>query len=138
EEKNAILACLPFREGTFPIRYLGVPLSPVALKTADFGGIVNKVKLRILNWKSKFLSFGGRKQLIISVLQSLQLYWMAVFIFPSSTIHDLEACFRDFLWAQGDSSKGKCKVAWHLVCRPLDCGGLGFKRLSAWNRALIA
>ena len=72
--KEAILNCLPFRMGSFPIRYLGVPLSPRTLKASDYGGLITKVRNRILNWKSKFLSFGGRKQLIISVLQSLQLY----------------------------------------------------------------
>ncbi|KAJ9536437.1 hypothetical protein OSB04_un000395 [Centaurea solstitialis] len=136
-EKLAILECLPFREGSFPIRYLGVPLSPVALKVADYGVLLAKVRARVNNWKSKFLSFGGRRQLIISVLQSLQLYWMAVFLFPSGVVHELEACFRDFLWAQGNSSKGKCKVAWDLVCRPFDAGGLGIKRLSVWNRAIL-
>src|SRR5581483_7339208 len=90
------------------------------------------------NWKTKFLSFGGRKQLVISVLQSLQLYWMAVFLFPSAVIHELEALCRDFLWAQGGSSRGKCKVAWSVVCRPVSCGGLGFRRISTWNRALLA
>ncbi|KAJ9536738.1 hypothetical protein OSB04_un000123 [Centaurea solstitialis] len=42
------------------------------------------------------------------------------------------------VWTQGDSSKGKCKVAWSMVCRPKDCGGLGFRRLAVWNRALLA
>ncbi|KAJ9564711.1 hypothetical protein OSB04_000677 [Centaurea solstitialis] len=134
----AIMHCLPFRSGTFPIRYLGVPLSPIALKAADYGVLTGKVKQRLQNWKSKFLSFGGRKQLIISVLQSLQLYWMAIFLLPSGVVHELESLFRDFLWAQGESSKGRCKVAWSMVCRPKDCGGLGFRRLSIWNRALIA
>jgi len=46
---------------------------------------VAKVKARIQNWKAKFLSFGGRRHLIISVLQSLQLYWMAIYVFPSSS-----------------------------------------------------
>ncbi|KAJ9541973.1 hypothetical protein OSB04_028479 [Centaurea solstitialis] len=136
--RNAILNCLPFRPGVFPIRYLGVPLSPVSLRPSDFGHLVTKVKLRIQNWKSKFLSFGGRKQLIISVLQSLQLYWMAVFLIPSGVVHEIEKLCRDFLWAQGDSSKGKCKIAWNMVCRPVHCGGLGFRRLSLWNRALLA
>ncbi|KAJ9561537.1 hypothetical protein OSB04_006697 [Centaurea solstitialis] len=133
----AILECLPFTMGTFPIRYLGVPLSPIHLKVADYGVLVSKVKNRIGNWKTKFLSFGGRKQLVISVLQSLQLYWMAIFLFPSAVVHDLEAAFRDFLWAHGNSSKGKCKIAWNQVCRPMINGGLGFKRLVTWNRALL-
>ncbi|KAJ9561753.1 hypothetical protein OSB04_006913 [Centaurea solstitialis] len=136
--KNAILNCLPFRLGTFPIRYLGVPLSPSRLKASDFGNLVSKVKMKLHNWKAKFLSFGGRKQLIISVLQSMQLYWMAVFVFPSCIIHELEACFRDFLWSQGEQAKGRCKVAWHLLCKPKEAGGLGFRKLTTWNRALIA
>ncbi|KAJ9561654.1 hypothetical protein OSB04_006814 [Centaurea solstitialis] len=137
DEKTAILDCLAFRQGTFPIRYLGVPLSPIALRASDYSAIVAKVKDRVQNWKSKFLSFGGRRQLILSVLQSLQLYWMAVFLFPSVTIHDLESCFRDFLWTQGATSKGRCKVAWTTICKPLESGGLGVKRLSVWNRALL-
>ncbi|KAJ9536637.1 hypothetical protein OSB04_un000186 [Centaurea solstitialis] len=138
EEKEAILHCLPFRTGTFPIRYLGVPLSPVTLRNADYSSIIAKVQGRLQNWKSKFLSFGGRRQLISSVLQSLQLYWMAIFVFPSGVIHELERLCRDFLWTQGDPSRGRCKVAWALVCRPKSCGGLGFRRLAVWNRALIA
>ncbi|KAJ9557115.1 hypothetical protein OSB04_011729 [Centaurea solstitialis] len=118
-------------------KHSGVPLSPVTLKVADYGILISKVKSRIGNWKAKFLSFGGRKQLVVSVLQSLQLYWMAIFLFPSAVVHSLEALFRDFLWAHGNLSRGKCKVAWDLVCRPLKNGGLGFKRLATWNRALL-
>ncbi|KAJ9561655.1 hypothetical protein OSB04_006815 [Centaurea solstitialis] len=138
DTQHAILNCLPFSMGSLPIRYLGVPLSPVTLKVADYGVLISKVKARIGNWKSKFLSFAGRKQLITSVLQSLNLYWMAIFIFPSAVVHTIEALCRDFLWAQGNSSKGRCKIAWDLVCRPQRSGGLGFKRLATWNRALIS
>ncbi|KAJ9547121.1 hypothetical protein OSB04_019664 [Centaurea solstitialis] len=138
EDREVILNCLPFKPGCFPIRYLGVPLSPMCLRLADFAPLVTKVKTRIHNWKAKFLSFAGRKQLIVSVLQSMQLYWMAIYVLPSGVVHELESCFRDFLWAQGDSSKGKCKIAWDTVCKPISSGGLGFKRLSLWNRAFIA
>ncbi|KAJ9536695.1 LOW QUALITY PROTEIN: hypothetical protein OSB04_un000168, partial [Centaurea solstitialis] len=135
--REAILHYLPFRAGTFPIRYLGVPLSPVSLKPADLNPLVSSVRLRIQNWKSKFLSFGGRRQLVISVLQSLQLYWMAVFLIPSGVVHEIEKLLRNFIWAQGDPAGGKCKVAWDLICRPLENGGLGFRRLGLWNRALL-
>ncbi|KAJ9542514.1 hypothetical protein OSB04_029020 [Centaurea solstitialis] len=135
--KAAILHSLPLQPGTFPIRYLGVPLSPTCLQVSDFSPLIDKVRGRIHNWKSKFLSFGGRKQLIQSVLHSMQLYWMMVFLIPSSVTHELEKMFRDFLWAQGDDARGKCKVAWEKVCTPISCGGLGFKRLALWNRALL-
>ncbi|KAJ9535153.1 hypothetical protein OSB04_un001767 [Centaurea solstitialis] len=135
--REVILHCLPFRSGTFPIRYLGVPLSPVVLRPVDFSPLITRVRLRIQNWKSKFLSFGGRKQLVSSVLQSLQLYWMAVFLIPSGVVHEIEKLLRNFIWTQGEPSVGKCKVAWDMVCRPLENGGLGFRRLALWNRALL-
>ena len=136
-DREAILNSLPFQPGMLPIRYLGVPLSPLRLKVGDYAPLVSNVKMRIHDWNSKFLSFGGRKQLITSVLQSMQLYWMLVFILPSTIIHDLETLFRDFLWTQGDVSRGKCRIAWDAVCKPIDNGGLGFKRLAIWNRALV-
>ncbi|KAJ9544285.1 hypothetical protein OSB04_023992 [Centaurea solstitialis] len=136
--RTAILHSLPFRPGVFPIRYLGVPLSPVILKVADFAGLITKVKMRIHNWKAKFLSFAGRKLLISSVLQSLNLYWMSVFILPSGVIHELESVFRNFLWAHGDSARGKCKLAWEDVCKPISNGGLGLRKLATWNRAMVA
>ncbi|KAJ9537654.1 hypothetical protein OSB04_030387 [Centaurea solstitialis] len=124
--------------GALPFRYLGIPLSSKRLAVSDFAPLISKVRSRILNWKSKFLSFGGRVQLIKSVLESLQLYWMVIITFPASVIHSLEKLFRDFLWNQGDPSRGKVKVAWETVCKPKSAGGLGLKRLAMWNRALLA
>ncbi|KAJ9542089.1 hypothetical protein OSB04_028595 [Centaurea solstitialis] len=109
EVRTAIRVSLPLNPGTFPIRYLGVPLSQIRLKVMDFVPLVNKVKARIHDWKSKFLSFGGRKQLIVSVLQSMQLYWLMIYVLPSAVTHE-----------------------------PIASGGLGFKRLGVWNRAFIA
>ncbi|KAJ9536720.1 hypothetical protein OSB04_un000105 [Centaurea solstitialis] len=136
-DRQVILNSLPLVAGSFPIRYLGVPLSSTCLRVGDFQPLVTRARDRIHNWKSKFLSFAGRKQLVVSVLQSMQLYWMMVYVLPSAVVHELEGLFRDFLWAQGDSSRGRCKVAWEVVCKPVLCGGLGFKRLSAWNRTLL-
>ncbi|KAJ9561650.1 hypothetical protein OSB04_006810 [Centaurea solstitialis] len=124
--QNAILESLAFKPGTFPIRYLGVPLSPISLKVSEFGGLITKVKARINNWKSKFLSFGGRKQLVISVLQSLQLYWMAVFLFPSTVIHELEALCRDFFMGsrqliERKMQSGMCDIRQFLTFRLATC-----------------
>ncbi|KAJ9555885.1 hypothetical protein OSB04_010499 [Centaurea solstitialis] len=132
-----ILHILPFQPGNLPFRYLGVPLSAKRLVVSDFAILIAKIRSRILNWKSKSLSFGGRLQLIKAVLESLQLYWMSVFTLPSSVIQSIEALFRSFLWAQSDVSKGKNRVAWDVVCRPKKSGGLGIKRMGLWNRALL-
>ncbi|KAJ9567950.1 hypothetical protein OSB04_003916 [Centaurea solstitialis] len=132
-----IMNVLPFQIGNLPFRYLGVPLSSKRLVVSDFAPLVAKVRARVLNWKAKFLSFGGRLQLIKSVLESLQLYWMTVFMIPSSVSQSIERLFRDFLWTQSVSSRGKVRVAWEDVCKPKEYGGLGIKRIPMWNRALL-
>ena len=68
------------------------------VKVVDFSLLIVKEKQRIHNWKTKYISFAGQRQLIISVLQSIQLYWMSIFVFPTSVIHELESLFRDFFW----------------------------------------
>lgn len=135
--KNAILTCLPYRTGVFPIRYLGVPLSPVRLQVRDFNPLVVNLKNRLLNWKHKFLSYGGRRQLILSVLYSMQTFWMSVFLIPAATIHEIEQLCRDFLWNRLDGQMGKSRVSWEVVCSPVKYGGLGMKRLGMWNRCML-
>ncbi|KAJ9544003.1 hypothetical protein OSB04_023710 [Centaurea solstitialis] len=114
EDRNVILNYLPLQTGMFPIRYLGIPLSPVCLRVADFAPLVNKVKARIHDWKAKFLSFCG------------------------SETTDYLRLFRSFLWGQGDDARGRCKISWDVVCQPIQSGGLGIRRLSTWNRALVS
>ena len=45
---------------------------------------------------------------------------------------------RDFLWKGSDQSRGGAKVAWKDVACPLMEGGLGVKRISDWNFAVLA
>ncbi|KAL0302727.1 UNVERIFIED_CONTAM: hypothetical protein Scaly_3023000 [Sesamum calycinum] len=44
---------------------------------------------------------------------------------------------RTFLW-KGTSSSGYPKVAWEVVCRPIEEGGQGIKDIFALNRALMS
>ncbi|XP_076928260.1 uncharacterized protein LOC143592167 [Bidens hawaiensis] len=45
---------------------------------------------------------------------------------------------RRFLWSNGDCCRGKAKVAWEAVCLPKSEGGLGIRRLSEFNVALLS
>ncbi|GJZ84342.1 hypothetical protein Tco_0649681 [Tanacetum coccineum] len=61
----------------------------------------------------------------------------SVFLLPKTVINDIEKLFKKFLWNNGESCKGKPKVAWVDVCKPKDQGGLGFKSLELWNKTLL-
>ncbi|KAF5450106.1 hypothetical protein F2P56_030482 [Juglans regia] len=57
-------------------RYLGLPSIVGKSKTRAFNGIVDRVIMRLDNWKNKFLSKAGKEILIKAVLQSLLTYTM--------------------------------------------------------------
>nr|GEU30880.1 hypothetical protein [Tanacetum cinerariifolium] len=132
-----ILSIHPFEEGKLHVKYLGVPLVSSCLIFRDCTELVEKVRERIRDWKNKFLSFVGRVQLIRSVLASMHVYWALVFILSSRIMMDLGQLMRGFIWCQGEMRKGKAKVSWEVVCLPKIEGGLGIRRLEAFNKALI-
>lgn len=51
--KKAILNIIPFVEGKYPMKYLGIPLISTRLFKRDCQSPVEKVKLKINNWKNK-------------------------------------------------------------------------------------
>ncbi|GKC68147.1 reverse transcriptase domain-containing protein [Tanacetum coccineum] len=132
-----ILTIMPFQVGKLPMKYLGVPLIAKKLGINDCKSLVNKVSEKINCWKNKVLSYAGRIQLIASVLSSMQIYWASVYMFPSSTINEIEKLLKGFLWCQGPLTSGKAKVAWKQVCLPKEQGGLGIKSLKKWNEVLL-
>ncbi|GKA79977.1 hypothetical protein Tco_0786573 [Tanacetum coccineum] len=77
--------------------------------------LIEKVQIRVQNWKNKSLSIAGRLQLIISVIGLMHIYWASVFMLPSYVLLDIEQVMRGFLWCQGEMKKGKAKVAWELL-----------------------
>nr|XP_043611677.1 uncharacterized protein LOC122583323 [Erigeron canadensis] len=111
----AILNVLSFDEGTLPVKYLGVPLVSSRLRYRDC-----------------------RLQLINSVIASMHVYWSSAFILPSQVIHEIEQMMRNFLWSSGEYKRGQSKVAWEVVCLPKTEGGLGIRRIEAFNNALIS
>ncbi|GKC71589.1 hypothetical protein Tco_1117472, partial [Tanacetum coccineum] len=133
-----ILNIMPFREGSLPVRYLGVPLISKRLYIKDCQLLIDKARKRLLDWKNKFLSFAGRLHLIMSVVSSMQVYWASVFIFRYAIANDIEKLMRDFLWNYRVFKKGKAKVNWKSICKPKVEGGLGIKSLDSWNKALMS
>ncbi|GKA67000.1 hypothetical protein Tco_0766808 [Tanacetum coccineum] len=133
-----ILQVLPFEEGTLSIKYFGVPLVSSRLKIRDCNELVDRVQLRISDWKNKSLSIAGRLQLIQSVLGSMHIYWASVFMLSSNVLLNIKQLMRQFLWSHGKSGKSKSKVTWEVVCLPKDEGGLGIRRLEYFNYALMS
>lgn len=68
EVKAQLRQILTIREGSFPVKYLGVPLITSTLKHSDCLILKEKMVARVQSWANKHLSYEGRFQLIESVL----------------------------------------------------------------------
>ncbi|KAL0292538.1 UNVERIFIED_CONTAM: putative ribonuclease H protein [Sesamum angustifolium] len=68
---------------------------------------------------------------------ALNVYWAMAFILPKGVIREVEKKMRNFLW-KGNSGVGYPKVAWSVVCRPIEEGGQGIRDILALNKALMS
>ncbi|GAV90734.1 LOW QUALITY PROTEIN: zf-RVT domain-containing protein, partial [Cephalotus follicularis] len=112
--------------GSLPVIYLGLPLLASKMSSMDCKVLLDKLTRRISSWMCNSLSFGGRLQLMASVLFSIQVFWCSTFILPVAVTKECDRIMRSFLWHGTGYGKKSGKVAWSRVCKPKKEGGLGF------------
>ena len=134
--KQQLLNELGLAEGNLPMSYLGVPLISTRLKKFDCHYLIEKLLGRINYWRNRNLSYGGRLQLINSVLLSIQSYWGSLFVIPKVVFQEVNTVPRNFLWKGIVGSSAGAKVPWEAVPRPKEEGGPGIKGIVQSNKAM--
>ncbi|KAK6143840.1 hypothetical protein DH2020_024188 [Rehmannia glutinosa] len=129
-----ILSFSQLTQGSMPFRYLGIPLAAERLKVAHYEELIAKIREYISGWSASTLSYAGRTELIRSVVQGVECFWLSIFPIPNSVRDKIIQICRNFLWGTG----GKAHIAWTTICLPKDEGGLGIRDLQAWNHSLLA
>lgn len=88
--------------------------------------------------KEKFLSQTGKATLVKHVVSEMPLYPMSASKVPFEICKKVENSSRGFLWRGNvNEKKGWILVAWNNVCKPKSCGGLGLRKLSDMNSAML-
>ena len=105
EDKLALARCFCCNIGSFPIKYLGVPLHFNKLKRKDIQPIVNKLMNRVAGWKGKLLSSAGKLILLRSCLSSIPIYLLSVIKFPKWAIENINSHMANFLWSDQDGKQ---------------------------------
>ncbi|XP_012853654.1 PREDICTED: uncharacterized protein LOC105973179 [Erythranthe guttata] len=121
-----------FATGTFPFRYLGIPLAASKLRVLNYQPLLDKIEHAIGVWKGHTLSYAGRLEILKAVVQGTCCYWLSIFSIPITVIGYIEDMARDFLW-----DTAKPKVSWEYLCKPKADGGLGLRCFRTWNRSLL-
>ncbi|XP_075475208.1 uncharacterized protein LOC142505947 [Primulina tabacum] len=118
--------------------YLGLPTVSLKSKRLQFKYLVDRMVKRIQGWGNKWFSTGGKEVLIKSILQVVPTFAMSCFKLPTGVFHDIERECANFWWGV---EKGKRRMhwrSWEFLCQVKGRGGLGFRKLTEFNRALLA
>jgi hypothetical protein len=135
--KQTILQDSGFSEGSFPFKYLGVPLSPHRLLASQLYPLLHQLETAIQSWMGKNLSYAGRLELIGSVLFGMVQFWLSIFPMPESVINQITCICRNFLWTGSTVRNMSALVAWKNVCLPKAKGGLGLYDIKARNNCFL-
>ncbi|KAL5560168.1 hypothetical protein UlMin_036379 [Ulmus minor] len=90
EEVMALAVVVGSEKGSWPIKYLGLPLGGNPNSTEFWNLVVEKVGKMLDGWKKAVLSKGGRLTMIQSILSFIPIYFMSLFKLPNGVAVLLE------------------------------------------------
>jgi hypothetical protein len=107
-ETQQLMQIMECRASTFPIKYLGLPLSNKKLAKEHYMDLIRKFRAKLPGWKTTLLSPGGRIALLNSSLTSMLIFYMSTFLLPKWVIKEIDKIRRNFLWhGHKDQGTGK-------------------------------
>lgn len=120
-------------------RYLGLPTVLGSNRRKFFKSIIDKVWSKVQSWRRKRFSFSGKEVLLKSVVQTILIYMMGLFLLPKNVCREIEIILNKFWWGKKNyGPSGVTWCAWHRLEKPKNQGGLGFRSLHQFNLALLA
>ena len=81
---DLLVAVLGCKQGSLPMKYLGLPLGAKFEDKSIWNPILEKMERKLASWKKLYLSMGGRVTLIKSTLSNLPTYFLSLFPIPAS------------------------------------------------------
>ncbi|KAL8501989.1 hypothetical protein ACS0TY_021211 [Phlomoides rotata] len=86
---QAIAEILGCRVGSLPFSYLGIRVSSNHRRLSEWSFIIQKVKNRLRKWDDKKISLGGRIRLLNSVLSSIPIYYLSIYLIPKKIMREI-------------------------------------------------
>lgn len=125
------------KRGVFPFTYLGLPLGLTKPSVEQCLPLVQKTA-KMLMGLATFMTQVGRLLLVKSILASLPKKFMCCLDLPETIKLQIAKYLRHCLWRGSDLEDHiPAMVAWSVVCRPKNQGGLGVYNLNVQNKALL-
>jgi ribonuclease HI len=138
EDKEIILEFAGIPATSRYDKYLGLPAMVGRSRMKAFKNITERVWKRLQDWKLKLLSQAGKEILLKAVIQAIPSYCMGIFLLPKSLCSELHSLMARFWWGHKENEKKIAWMSWSKMGVPKECGGMGFRDLSCFNKALLA
>ncbi|XP_030453714.2 uncharacterized protein LOC115675253 [Syzygium oleosum] len=118
-------------------KYLGIPSDWGASKKDMFAWILGRVNSKLEGWKEQLISKAGKEILLKTVVQALPQYAMSIFKIPVSVCKAIEQKIANFWWKNSTSRAGMHWKKWEILKTRKDEGGMGFRDLLTFNKAML-
>lgn len=76
--------------------------------------------------------------MIKSVLQAIPTFAMSCFRIPKTTLMSIEKEYAKFWWGTENNKRKMHWKTWDFLCQPKSNGGMGFRKMDVFNKALIS
>lgn len=135
---NMVIQMLNIRVVEGHAIYLGLPTFSIRQKKIQFGYIRDRVQKKLAGWRNQVFSAGGKEVLIKAVVQAIPTFTMSCFRLPGSICADINQMCAKFWWGDDEDHRKMHWTKWSNVCRPKERGGLGFRDIYSFNKAMLA
>lgn len=117
--------------------YLGIPEDISGTKCRLFAFLKERLQSRVNGWTGRWLSKGGKKVLIKSILLALPTYVMSTLLLPLETCESLASAIVQLWWSSNLPKRGIHLVKWEKLCKSREEGRIGFRLIDEFNLALL-
>ena len=138
DKKEEILNFLGVLEIKEYKKYLGLSAVVGKKKKESLNFIKEKVWAKLQGWKEKILSQARREILLKAVVQAIPTFAMSCFKLPVGLCKEIEMQIRKFWWGERGGQRKIHWKSWEVLCKPKSEGGMGFKDLVRFNKAMLA
>jgi hypothetical protein len=136
-DMEMVTQIFPCKVETFPLKYLGLPLSLRKLSKEQLQPLIDRLADLLPNWRADLMTQASRAIQVQHVLTTIVIYHAMALDLPKWAINAIDKIRRGFIWkGRKDVLGGQCLVAWGKVTRPKELGGLGISDLQRLNWAL--
>lgn len=117
---------------------MGLPSLVGKSKDKTFGFLIDRMWQQVTSWKNTFLIQAWKKILLQFVIQAIPMHTMSVFLLPKKLCKGIVAVMAKFQWSHKQKEREFLWQKWEYMGDSKGRGGLGFKRIEAFNKAMLA